>query len=162
MDKLKCCECETSIRKQDAEVFAKRFYCVKCYKVAKEEEKERRHLIAVICDIFNIQRPSGMMFTQMKQFKEEGISYRDTRLTLQYLVSVESFKLEKKYGIGIVRHRHEDMKEYYERMLKKRREVQSVEYKPTNHTITIGKRENKLVKKNMIDLDKLVRGDIDE
>lgn len=162
MSNIKCCDCQKKLKKEDVQIFAKRNYCSVCYDKAQLEEKERKHLIGVICDIFNISRPTGMMFAQIKQFQEEGLNYTDIRLTLQYLVHVEKFQLEQKYGVGIVRHRYKDMKHYYDKMLRKRREVEEVDYKPSNYKIFIKERENELVKKNMIDLNKIVRGDDDE
>lgn len=159
MSATKCHSCKINLKSGDIKEYGKNKYCSVCYDKAKKKESERRQLIGVICDIFNIDRPTGMMFAQMKQFEKEGIDYNTTRLTLQYLVAVEKFDLDVKFGIGIVRHRYMDMRHHYNQMLKKRREIQEVEYESSNYKVKLQDRENKIVKSKMIDLNSIIGGD---
>lgn len=159
MSKAKCSSCSVDLKGKATNSIGKNIYCEDCYPVARAEEDERRHLIAVICDVFNLKTPNGMMFSQMKNFREGGMTYKVMRMTLQYLDKVERFNFEVKYGIGIIRVKYQDMINYYNKMAKKRKEVEAVEYKSTEYSIEFKDRENKILKNKLINLDDILGGD---
>lgn len=158
MAQIKCNICACTLTKDKSQYIGKSVYCDVCYPKAQDEEKDRRHLIAVICEVFSIKKPTGMMFAQMKNYKADNISYKTMRLTLLYLDRVLNFKLDIKFGIGIIKTYHEEMTEYYNEKMKKRREIELVEYKTKTHIVNFRHRENKLLKNRMIDLNTIIEG----
>lgn len=158
MKVVKCSSCNAKIRENMSEKMGKKIYCSNCFEKAQAEEAERKKLIVVICEVFNINQPNGMMFSQIKQFKKEGITYQIARMTLQFLDKVENFQFEEKYGIGIVRYRYKDMINYYNKMQKKRQEVEAIDYKVSQFEVGFKNRENKIINNKLINLDDIIGG----
>lgn len=160
---MKCFLC--GIEEGVTEEMGKNHYCPSCYKIAKKEEKHRKSLIGYICKIFDMNRPNGMMFAQMKNFKEkDGISYQHQLWTLKFLHEIQKMPLEKKYGIGIIKYRYADMMEYktqkdYEEYLKKKEIEKNKQVDNSVKTVQtkVIKRKN-YIEENLLDIDDFLIG----
>lgn len=160
---MKCFLCGS--KENVTEKMGKQLYCPSCYNIALEEEKNRRKLIGYICKLFDMKKPNGMMFAQMKNFKEkDNISYQHQLWTLRFLNEIEKMPLEKKYGIGIIKYRYADMMEYktqkdYEKYLKERKVEKN---KQVDNSVKIVnakviKRKN-YIEENILDIDDFLIG----
>lgn len=131
---MKCEHCKKSID-GSFEVMGNKNYCLLCYPEVRETEDQRIALVAFIIDTYKIPKPTGFMFGQMKKLKEK-YTYKNMRLTLNYAFNVIGLKPDPKFGLTIINYYHDDMIEYYKRLLAKSKKNEGVEYKKKSVKIT--------------------------
>lgn len=125
-------------------------------KIKKRDSEEYKELIACICDLFNIKRPTGMILKQVKEYHNEpfGYRYKAIQLALEYFFIIKEHSTADARGIGIVPYIYDEAAEFWKTMA----EFHSLEEteKEEAQTITIRKqKENKRKRKNRFDMDKL-------
>ena len=123
---MECRECKVKIEDGNEVILGNSKFCSGC--ASKIEESDRQQLIATIIKLYNIPQPTGFMFSQIKRFREEGMHYRNIRMTLEYMVHVLHFKMNPKYGIASVRNHHDDMIKYQKARSKKALSNRNINY----------------------------------
>lgn len=123
--KVKCPKCNKLNDKERAKQISNRYYCITC---AEEREKEIERnkdswelLFDYICDLYNISTLTGMMFKQIKDFRD-NYNYKNMGmyLTLKYYYEILENEVKEDTGLGIIPY-------YYERAKKHFLEVKDVE-----------------------------------
>jgi len=113
--KVKCPVCESYNYKEEAIYHQKRYYCEICYKNKTKESNNYKNLIQYICDIYEVDVPTGFMFTQIKNFKEQyNYTYKGMELTLDYFYNVKTNNtpdIDK--GLGIIPYIYEEAKQFF-------------------------------------------------
>lgn len=116
----KCPLCGKVNQKEDTIKIGARYYCVDCGEQVKAEKEEKKDawskLFDYICKINNIDKPTGMMFKQLKDFRNEPYNYTDEGMlaTLQYYYDVLESAVKEGVGLGIIPYYYERTKSYYE------------------------------------------------
>ena len=98
-----------------------------------------------------------MILNQINKYnKENGWSYKNIRLTLEYITVVRGLEINYKYGIGLVPFYYDDMINYHKARLKKMQEVENAK-KKSKHVNVNKKKDNMHAfnKKRMVNMDDL-------
>jgi len=123
----KCKGCEKTISKEEKYVYSNKSYCKECYDKIQIGKQEYDLLLKTICQYFNLDQPTGLIFKQIKEYKEQlGYTYGGITYCLWYIKAIEgkSFS-ELKYGIALVKYNYEKAKKYFEQQQKIASSVQS-------------------------------------
>lgn len=158
---VKCPICGTLNDKENTIEISKRYYCKECgenYLAEREAKKnDWDRLFEYICKIYNIDKPTGMMFKQLKEFREEPYNYKDSGMfaTLRYIYEIEEIPLKEGVGLGLIPYYYDKTRKYYE-------DLQRIENSLENYrelkdkTVKI---DSKLMNKNQIKLLKFNEDD---
>lgn len=118
--KVKCPICGTLNEKEDTIEISKRYYCKKCGEKHLEERESKKSdwdlLFNYICKIYNIDKPNGMMFKQLKEYRSEPYNYTDGGMyaTLRYIYEIEEVEVKDGTGLGLIPYYYEKTRRYYE------------------------------------------------
>lgn len=153
---MKCETCQKVIT-GDYEVMGDKNYCTICYPDAVETENQRLALISYIIEKFQIPKPTGFMFGQMKRMKNK-YTYKNMRLTLQYAFDVVGLRPDKKYGISVIEYYHDDMIEYYKKLLYKSQQSEKVTY-DKERVVKIKSKTKNYKKDKIIDMSQFDKED---
>lgn len=113
--KSKCKGCDKLIIKEEKFVHSNKTYCKECYDQIQLTGQSYNLLIKTICEYLNVERPTGLIFKQMKEYKDQlGYSYDGMVYTMWYIKSIEgkSFS-DSKYGIALVKYSYEKARNYF-------------------------------------------------
>lgn len=89
-------------------------YCERCLNKKHKDKEDRNSLYKLICELYDVTYPTGMMLKQIKQFREEnGYTFKDIEYTLLYIRDYKNnIDFHYKYGISIVPYIIDEAKEY--------------------------------------------------
>lgn len=160
MARLSSCKgCDKQLQPEEKHIHCSKTYCSICYEKVKRESDEYKQLIKYICEIYEIDRPTGLMLKQLKDYKNEySYSYGGILYTLWYLKEILNKEFIVLYGVSLVKFCYEEAKNYYihQEEIKKSMEVNGKAeiitkiVKMTRHTT---KKNNSL-----IDIGTLIEG----
>lgn len=113
--KVKCPECGTFNDKENAVYHNSKYYCKVCYDNKMREAQDYRNLIAYICELYQLDAPTGWMLKQIKDFKEQfKYTYKGIKTTLHYFYEIqEGNDVADSMGIGIVPFIYDEAKKFY-------------------------------------------------
>ena len=113
--KVKCPECETFNHKEETIYHQKRYYCKICYNNKTKESQHYKDLISYICNLYEIEAPSGFILVQIKKFKEQfNYTYKGIELTLEYFYEIKTNNTpEAGQGLGIIPYVYEEAKQFF-------------------------------------------------
>lgn len=136
------------------EITKGKYYCNDCAIRKKNEDLELQSLKNYIRYVFKYQ-PNKMINNQIKKYRNEnGWSYKNIRLTLEYIVVIREVRMEYKYGIGLVPLYYDEMIGYHKSRLAKAKQIE--DSKKKSKRITVNRKDDdmhKFNKKRMIDLE---------
>ncbi|WP_291567111.1 MULTISPECIES: hypothetical protein [unclassified Clostridium] len=121
--KVKCPTCKKTNNKEDTVKHGNRYYCKECYENISKRDEYWDDLFTYITEIFNIDKPTPLMFKQIKDYKKEPYNFTDKGiyLTLKYCKEILNKNFEDyNSGIGIVPY-------YYERTLQHYINIDNIE-----------------------------------
>ena len=82
--------------------YAGKIYCISCYEKAKRDGEEYKKLIETICDYYKIDKPTGLMLKQIKEYKNDyNYTYGGMAYTLWYMNVIEQKEFIVKYGVTL-------------------------------------------------------------
>lgn len=92
-----------------------KYYCKICYENKQKEAQDYKALIAYICELYQIDVPTGWMLKQIKDYKDQfHYTYRGIKTTLHYFYEIqEGNSVEDSLGIGIVPFVYDEAKKFY-------------------------------------------------
>lgn len=135
---VKCPECGKSNNKEDTIEINKRYYCIKCGKDKQKSSNDYKNLIEYICSLYNIDSLPPIIYTQIKQYKENPdykFTYKGIELTLKYYYEVlKNIPSEDKITLGIVPYYYEKAKNNYIEELKRKKSTKKFLDKETFFT----------------------------
>ncbi|MGA4713080.1 hypothetical protein [Bacillus safensis] len=111
---VKCPYCEQSLDKEEALPYKKRYYHTNCFNTWQREAEDRKSLYEYICELYNLDAPTGMIRKQIKDFQEEyKYKLKGIELALKYFYELLGNNPQEHGGIGIVPYIYEDAKRNY-------------------------------------------------
>jgi len=118
---LKCYMCKELFNKEELTIKNSKKYCSKCLIVKEEESDKYKNdwdlLFQYICKLYNIKVPTGMMFQQLKNYRNE---YEYTNIgmyyTLLYYYDVLENKVIDETGLGIIPYYYDKAKNHYNKI----------------------------------------------
>lgn len=119
--KSKCCLCGESFEKEELTVRSNKKYCKDCLDIHIQEIKDKRSdwdtLFEYICEKYKIKKPNGMMFQQIKQYKQD-YNYTDIGMyyTLKYYYEIMENTVLDGSGLGIIPYFYEKAKRHYNKV----------------------------------------------
>lgn len=156
--KAKCKYCDGEIPKGEGVKHGSRYFHEKCYEEWKEQADDRTQLIEYIMDLHNIDRPSGMMLKQIKEFQEEPYNYKlkGMLLALKYFHEIQGKPVLDSSGIGIVAYVYEQAKQYYIMKMGIKQSLKEFEGKQESRVVYIERPKNITKRKDTgIDINSL-------
>ena len=113
--KVKCPECGMYNDKENTVYHNCRYYCQVCYANKMSESQDYKNLIAYICELYQIEKPTGWMLKQIKDFKEKfNYTYKGIRTTLHYFYEIqEGNDISDSIVVGIVPFVYDEAKKFY-------------------------------------------------
>lgn len=149
MPKLSTCKnCGKKISKDEKIMISNKSYCKECAKEVELDKQSYKLLIDTICQYYDIQCCTGLIYKQIKDYKEQfNYSYNGMTYCLWYIKEIERKPFnEIKYGIAYIKYYYEKAKEYYDQQSIISKSV-SME-KPIENTRVIVLKNNKINKKS--------------
>lgn len=115
MARLSSCKgCGKQLQPEEKHIHSSKTYCSICYEKVKRESDEYKQLIKYICEIYEIDRPTGLMLKQLKEYKDEySYSYGGILYTLWYLKEILNKEFIVLYGVSLVKFCYDEAKNYY-------------------------------------------------
>lgn len=119
--KSKCVMCKESFLKEELTIKSQKKYCKNCLQIKEEESIAYKNdwslLFEYICKLYNIEKPTGMMFLQMKNYRQE---YEYTNIgmyyTLKYYYDVLENNVLEDAGLGIIPYYYDKAKKHYNKI----------------------------------------------
>lgn len=157
-----CKQCSKKLHPEDKYTHSSKTYCLNCYQKVKRESDEYKQLIEFICINYDIERPTGFMLRQIKEYKDEYLyNYAAMTYTLWYCREVLNKELDIKYGVALIKYYYDEARSYYtqqEKSINKLKELDGSELKTkivkTNRKVS----RNNNAKNNTFNLDDLLKG----
>jgi len=113
--------CGEKYPKEELQLYKTHNHCKPCYERKVKETEDREELYRMVCQLFNLNFPTGLMLRQIKQFREErNYTYKNIYFTIDYIVRLQKVKLQPQYGIALVPHYYDEMLRYYKNLQEKR------------------------------------------
>jgi len=119
--KLKCFTCKELFPKDELTVKSQKKYCPTCLEIKEEESAKNKTdwdlLFEYICKLYNIDKPTGMMFVQMKNYRAD-YDYTNIGMycTLKYYYEVLDNTVLEDSGLGIMPYFYDKAKKYNNKM----------------------------------------------
>lgn len=113
--RVKCPECGAYNDKENTVYHNSKYYCKICFENRQRESQDYKDLIAYICELYQIEAPTGWMLKQIKDYKEQfNFTYRGIKTTLHYFYEIQKGNsVEDSMGIGIVPFVYDEAKKFY-------------------------------------------------
>lgn len=109
-----CKECGLKIHSEEKKVHSGKSYCVNCYNEINKSSEEYKNLIEFICNIFEIDAPTGLIVKQIKDYKNTyKYTYGGITYTLWYAKEILGKTFNPIYGIALVKFNYDEAKNYY-------------------------------------------------
>lgn len=165
---VKCPECGKSNNKEETVEINKRYYCPNCAKEKQKLSEDYKNLIEYICNIFDLETPPPIIYTQIKQFKENPdykFTYKGIELTLRYYYeTLKNEPLEDKITLGIVPYYYDKAKNDYIEDIKRKKRVKKFLNEEdffTFKTINVKHKNesNQSTRRKHIDIESIVEDD---
>lgn len=85
-----------------------------CYEKHQLETQQLRKLTDYIKELYKPYEPDwGIIGTQIKRYKDEGMTYYGMLYTLEYFFVIKGNKIDKDSGIGIIPYQYKKAQSYY-------------------------------------------------
>ena len=141
---VKCPMCSNLNDKENTKKIDNKYYCIDCAKKREEEKAKHKNdweeLFEYICELYNIKTLTGMMFKQIKEFRDTyGYTNKGIFLTLKYYYEVLENEVKEDTGLGIVVYYYEKAKQHFIEIRDVKRHVEDFE---VNEQIKIVKIKN--------------------
>lgn len=155
MTRLSTCKgCGKKITKEEKYTHSNKSYCKECYDKIIKQHNEYKSLIDSICLYFKIDKPTGLILKQVKDYVNNlGYSYGGIKYTLYYITAILQQDLDLQYGIGLVKFKYSEAEDYYSNQISIQNSVKNIELKPPK-VIKVPNKENKR-KPIVFDLDEI-------
>ena len=155
MPKLSTCKlCGTKLKKEEKYTFNNKTYCKNCYDKLIEESNQYKKLINSICSYFNINKPTGLILKQIKDYRNNfDFEYNWIMYCLWYITYICNKTLDIKFGIAMVKYEYENAKKYYYKQEQIKNSVINKKSKEIVKKVKITKNSNNA--KILINLDEV-------
>lgn len=120
--KLKCFACKELFDQDKLTVKNNKKYCKDCLKIKEEESLKNKTdwdlLFEYICELYSFERPTGLMFGQLKTFRGQDYNYTNIGMyyALKYYYEVLGNTVLEDTGLGIIPYYYEKAKKHYNKV----------------------------------------------
>lgn len=166
---VKCPSCGKKNNKEETIKIQTRYYCLDCGEKKKKKTELNLdgwdELYKYICNLYDIDKPTGMMFKQIKEFRTEyGYTNKGIYLTLKYYYETLGHEIKENTGLGIVIYYYEQAKQHFIATLEVKRHAEKFEPNEKINMIKIKiKDEKKYNIKNQLSLNDIIwEEDVDD
>lgn len=113
---LKCYGwCEKEYSRKDLTKYNKKNYCAKCLERKKFDDVGRAKLYEQIRKSFKIGEPTGVMYSNSKNYREkQGYTYQDQAKAIWYADVILKKEMNEKYHLGIIPYVIKDAVKFYD------------------------------------------------
>lgn len=161
MARLSTCKgCGKKLQPEEKYTHASKTYCKKCYEKIERESIEYKQLIEFICNNYKLDKPTGYILKQIKEFKTEyEYSYAAMTYTLWYCKEVLNKSFIEKYGISLIKYYYNDAKNYYLQQEKLKEQINKLsDIKIKTKIVKKTSMNSKKKSTSLIDLGDLLKG----
>lgn len=112
---VKCPLCGEMQDKEQAIKYKNRYYHPQCLEKKKQKENDepdRQELIGYVMRLHKMSNINGFVLRQIKNFRDEGYTYKGMILTLRYFHEVKGNPITGD-GIGIIPYVYEEAKKWH-------------------------------------------------
>lgn len=161
MARLSTCKgCGKKLKPEEKYMHSSKPYCKKCFENIERESSEYKQLIDFICENYDLDRPTGFMLKQIKEYKNDyGFSYAAMTYTLWYCKEILNKSLIEKYGVVLIKHYYDEAKEYYSQQEKLKEQVNKLsDVKKKTKLVNRSSMRTKTKSASLINLGDLLEG----
>ena len=150
--KVKCPMCNKMNEKEYTIKISGRYYCKECGEKRQIEISKNtdgwNELYEYICSLYGIKEPTGMMFKQLKEFRDKPYNYTNTGmlLTLKYFYGTLGNEVLEDTGLGIIPYCYEQAKKHMTEIINIHNH--EVDFKNTEELKTVKIKKNTIKNKN--------------
>lgn len=139
---VKCPICGIMNDKENTREIDKRYYCLECADKREKEKAKNKddwdELFEYICELYNIDTLTGMMFKQIKDFREAyDYTNKGIYLTLKYYYEISENEVKEDTGLGIVPYYYERAKLHYIDVLEVKKHLKDFEVNEQMNVVKI-------------------------
>lgn len=150
--KVKCPTCKTLNDKENTEKLDNRYYCLECAEKRKVEKNRNiddwDELFEYICDLYDIDVLTGMMFKQIKDFRTDyNYTNKGMYLTLKYYYEILDNEVKDNTGLGIIPYYYDRAKQHYIDILEVKKHLKNFEIDEQTNIVKIKNIDIKEIKK---------------
>lgn len=156
-----CGRCDKQLPNKDGRTkIGNRYYCDECTSIIKREKEEYKALVEQICQYYQLSVPTGLMFKQLKQYKNEAkYTYGGIQYTLWYCKEILNLSFDEKYGLGMVGYKYKEAEDYFLSQQKIQNSVKDhTPIEPNKVTINLSKVYKKDKSNFLFDMNDLLSG----
>lgn len=115
MGRLAHCKlCGIAVTSEERVKYKQGFYCAKCYASVSKDSEEYKKLISYVCEMFGIEKPTGLMLTQIKDYKNNySYTYGGMWYTLWYYTTMLQKDITVSYSLAFIKFHYENAKQYF-------------------------------------------------
>lgn len=115
MPRLSTCKgCGKKLQPNEKLIHSGKSYCDKCYEGVLRDAEEYKQLMKFICDNYEINKPTGLMLTQIKYLKNDlNYTYGGMAYTLWYCREILEKPLKVEYGVSLIKYYYEEAEKFY-------------------------------------------------
>lgn len=135
---VKCPECNISFdrNKEPFQYHSNRYWHQACYEEQQGRVHVRQQLYDYICELHEIDMPTGHMMKQIKEFEDErNYSLRGMLTTLRYAHEILELPVLKGTGVGIIEVYYSRALEHYTKLVEAQKENAKIKYDNTAKTV---------------------------
>lgn len=161
MARLSTCKgCGKKLQPDEKYIHSSKTYCKECFDKIERESTEYKQLIEFICTKYELEKPTGFILKQIKEFRNEyGYSYAAMTYTLWYCMEILGKPYIEKYGVALIRHYYDEAKDYYSQQERSKEKISKlsnmeVKTKRVKHTPVTPNKKSEF----LIDLGNLLEG----
>lgn len=158
----KCKGCGKDLLPEERFKYKSKNYCKSCYNKFSIQENEYKVLIDCVCNYFEIDKPSGLILKQIKDYKKSfGYKYAAMTYTLWYCKEIVSMEFKEKYGVYMVKNYYDEAAEFYDHQEKLKIKIQNLSNEDMNKTKIVNKSamDSSKVNCSLVDFKSLLGGE---
>mgnify|MGYP003288127270 CR=1 FL=1 len=125
-----------------------------CHEKHIEDTAQFRRLTDYIKELYSPMEPDwAMIGTQLKKYKDEGMTYYGMLYTLEFFFKVKGNKVDKDCGVGIIPYQYKKAKAYYTNINNTYTQAAKI---TATESINIGQKQEVIIIENKVPDKKLI------
>jgi hypothetical protein len=162
-----CPTCKKKNEKEDTMKIGNKYYCIECGEKREEELNNNKdgwdELFEYICELYKIKKPTGMMFKQIKEFRNEPYKYTNWGMlaTLKYYHETLDNPVLEDAGIGIIPYYYDRTAKHYNKKYQVEEYMDNFESEEVTKTVSIKPSSKKRNHIKQLSFSSIVEGEED-
>lgn len=157
LSKCKCCE--KPLQSDEKYIHSSKAYCKQCYDKIVRDANEYKELIEFICTHYELEKPTGLILRQIKEYKTEyGWSYAAMTYTLWYCKDVLGKSFSEKFGVALIKHFYCEAEKYYTEQEQRRKQMEKLKNVEIKTKIVNRNHVKPQTNSSLLDLNSILKG----